>query len=106
MPGGENGFGPAIAFAILEIRHRFLEIEALRIGEAARGGLPRGIFDPIVSEAPPVIDPHPAKGAIAIEDEYRVVWHFLITPFDGGIFAYSQLASTRRAWRLLRRSAR
>jgi hypothetical protein len=30
----------------------------------------------------PVTDPHPAKGAIAIEDEDWAVWHFLITPFD------------------------
>ena len=72
----KNRFGALIALAIIEILHRFLEIGARHIGKAASGALPRGVFDPIVSEAPPVIDPHPAKGAIAIEDEEWAVWHF------------------------------
>jgi hypothetical protein len=78
----KNGFGPAIAFAVFEILHRFLEIGARNIGEAASGGLPWSVFDAIAGEAIPVTDPHPAKGAIAIEDEDWAVWHFLITPFD------------------------
>src|ERR1039457_1297216 len=80
----KNGFGPAIAFAIFEILHSFLEIGARHIGEVA-SGLPRRVFDPIAGEAIPVSDPHPAKGAIAIEDEEWAVWHFLITPSDWGI---------------------
>ena len=78
----KNSFGPLIALAIFEILHRFLEIGARHIGEAASGGLPWRVFDPIAGEATPVIDPHPAKGAIAIEDEQWAVRHFLITPFD------------------------
>ena len=78
----KNGFGPAIAFAVFEILHRLLEIGVWRIGEAASGGLPWGVFDAISGERIPVTDPHPAKGAIAIENEERAVWHFLITPFD------------------------
>ena len=73
----KNGFGALIALAIIEILHRFLEIGARHIGKAASGGLPRRVFDSIAGEATPVIDPHPTKGAIAIEDEEWAVWHFL-----------------------------
>jgi hypothetical protein len=78
----KNSIGPLIAFVIFEILHSFLEIGARHIGEAASGGLPWGVFGPIAGEAIPVIDPHPAKGAIPIEDERWAVLHFLITPFD------------------------
>jgi hypothetical protein len=81
----QYGFGPLIAFAIFEILHSFLEIGARHIGEAGRGSLPWGVFDPIAGEAIPVIDPHPAKGAIPIEDKQWAVRHFLITPCDSGI---------------------
>jgi hypothetical protein len=43
--------------------------------------LPWGVFDAISGDAIPVTDPHPAKGAIAIEDQERAAGHFLITPF-------------------------
>jgi hypothetical protein len=42
--------------------------------------LPWGVLDAIAGEAIPVTDPHPAKGAIAIEDEEWAVWHYFITP--------------------------
>src|SRR5260370_22556843 len=85
----KNGFGGLIAFAMFEILNRFLEIGARHIGETASGGLPRRVFDPIAGEATPVIDPHPAKGTIAIEGEEWAVRHFLITPFGWGILRYS-----------------
>jgi hypothetical protein len=80
----KDGFGSAKAFAIFEILDSFLEIGARHIGEAA-SGLPRCVFYPIAGEAIPVTDPHPAKGAISIEDKDWAVWHFLITPFERGI---------------------
>jgi hypothetical protein len=67
---------------MLEILHGHLEIGPRHIGEPASGGLPRGVFHPVAREAIPVTDPHPAKGAIAIEDKEWAVWHFLITPLD------------------------
>ena len=78
----KNSSGPLVAFAVFEILHSFLEIGAWHIGETAGGGLPWGVLDPIAGHAAPVIDPHPAKGAIPVEDQQWAVRHFLITPFD------------------------
>jgi hypothetical protein len=83
----KNGFGPAVAIAVFEILHRLLEVGARHIGETARGGLPWCVLDAIAGDAIPVTDPHPAKGAIAIEDEEWAVWHLLITPFVWGILS-------------------